>query len=101
VPYGYTVVTWTSGGVLISTHGPPTVLDAYLFLGGACLGFALLWVLAGKGEVMGREPGPVGSVFAAAVALGCGGAVAHLVHGRAAYALVSFAATVAYLVARA
>jgi hypothetical protein len=101
VPYGYTVVTWTCGGVLISTHGAPSLLEAYLFLAGACAAFALVARFASGREARGHEPGVAAGVVAAALALGSGGGVAHAVHGRPAYFLVAFAATLVYFVARA
>ena len=100
VPYGYTVVTWTCGSVLIGTHGPPDMWDAYLFLAGACLAYGVLWLLAGAGDSPEDGTRAHGSVVAAAVALGCGGGTAHVLDGRIAFAAVSFVATLVYLTVR-
>ena len=48
VPYGYTAVTWTSGGMLIDTHGPPTFAGSLMFLAGAILGFSAVSALGGE-----------------------------------------------------
>jgi hypothetical protein len=104
LPYGYTVVTWTTGGVLIHHHGPPDLLQAYLFLLGAGLGLGLIALAAGTDT--DRDPGPahrsvIGSVLAAGVALGAGGVLAGAISGQVAYFAVAFAATLAYFVTRA
>ena len=104
LPYGYTVVTWTTGGVLINHQGPPDLLQAYLFLFGA--GLALGLVALSAGTETDRDPGPphrgvIGSVLAAAVALGVGGALGSAIAGDIAFFLVAFSATVAYFVTRA
>jgi hypothetical protein len=104
LPYGYTVVTWTSGGVLIATHGAPDLLNAYLFLAGACGAFALVaWFARGGGDHPdpAQRPGPVTSAIAASAALGCAGAVANTLPGRPAYMLVSLLGTLVYFVVRA
>ena len=87
VPYGFTVVLWTSGGVLIERHGAPDLLQAYLFLAGACGAVALAALLAGRGDADGAERGPLASAVGAAVGLGCAGVVAHAVSGDVAYLL--------------
>jgi hypothetical protein len=100
VPYGFTVVIWTSGGVLIETHGAPNVLDAYLFLAGACGAVALASAIAGRGTAAGPHRGSLASGVAAAVALGCAALVAHAVSGEIAYFLVGLVAALVYFVAR-
>jgi hypothetical protein len=46
IPYGYTLTIWTSGAAIESSHGTPTVGDAFLFLIGATAGFAMLGLIA-------------------------------------------------------
>ena|SRR5215211_2249260 len=45
-PYGYTVTIWSSGAVLMHSHGTPNVGDVFLFIAGALTGFALLSLAA-------------------------------------------------------
>ena len=104
LPYGYTVVTWTTGGVLIHHHGPPNLLQAYLFLIGA--GLALTMIALAAGTDSDRDPGPahrsvIGSVLAATAALGAGGGLAGAISGQAAFFIVGFTATLVYFVTRA
>src|SRR3954452_17894645 len=39
VPYGYTLSIWGGGGVAIHALGPPTVVDALLYVAGGAIGF--------------------------------------------------------------
>ncbi len=41
-PYGYTITLWSSGALLTHFHGIPTVVEIFLFLTGALLGFAVV-----------------------------------------------------------
>jgi hypothetical protein len=103
LPWGYTVVVWTSGGVVIHYHGPPTLLHAYLFLIGAVLalgGLALVGGHARREREHTAARAVLASGVAAALALGAAGAVAAAVHPAAAYLLASFAATLVYFAGR-
>ena len=44
--YGYTLSIWGGGAILINQFGSPTILQIYLFIGGALLGFGVLSVIA-------------------------------------------------------
>jgi hypothetical protein len=46
VPYGYTLSIWGGGGVAIHALGPPTLLDALLYVAGGALGFLATEMLA-------------------------------------------------------
>ena len=103
VPYGYTAVTWTSGGMLIDTHGPPTFAGSLMFLAGAILGFSAVTALGGEdGE--GRDGATqrhrrrlaLTSGAAAIGGLCLAGLVAHDVDGQAAYFLVALVSTTVY-----
>jgi len=95
VPYGYTLVISTSVGVLISTHGPPDALNAFLFLGGAIAGFAAAALVGGTGpeaiEVGGgldRRLVGLSSGLAASAGLGATALAAHAFDdGRVAFLL--------------
>ena len=99
LPFGFPVVMWTTGGVLIAHHGAPTLFEAYLFLAGAVVGFGAVAPLAGGRPAAEFREG-VASAVGAAVALGCGGACASI-PGRAAYFAVALVSTLAYYLARA
>ena len=45
-PYGYTLTIWTSGAVLLRSHGTPGFADLLIFVAGAIAGFNLVAVLA-------------------------------------------------------
>lgn len=105
IPYGYTVLVWTSGGVLIETHGPPSAASAFLFLGGAVLAFAAVSLLGGAGpenaedsaDLDGRWAG-LSSGIAAAVGLGAAVIVAYVFASSLAFPLAALLATALYLV---
>jgi hypothetical protein len=99
LPFGYTLVTWTSGGVLIHGHGAPSLLDAYLFMLGALAGFATAALIAGRGE-LAEIGGGVASGLGAVVALASAGAAA-AIPTRFAYFAVALVSTLAYYVVRA
>jgi hypothetical protein len=56
-PYGYTVTLWSSGAILMASHGMPHVADVFAFLAGALAGFGLMATLAqrslGRAELLG------------------------------------------------
>jgi hypothetical protein len=102
VPYGYTLTVWSSGAVLMRSHGAPPVADVFLFLAGGVAAFVAIALLSAAG---GEPPEPsaadlltagalnvvavAGSVAAAALVAEIGGAVA--------WPLGAFAATLVYL----
>lgn len=53
-PYGYTVTVWSSGAVLMHSHGTPNVGDVFVFIAGALIGFALM-SLVGQGALARME----------------------------------------------
>jgi hypothetical protein len=53
-PYGYTISIWSSGAVLMHSHGTPGVADVFAFLAGALTGFGLL-ALFSRGAVTTME----------------------------------------------
>lgn len=105
-PYGYTVTLWSSGAVLLRSHGTPHVAEVFAFVADALTGFGLMAVLA-RGALAQMESldAPADRVWTGALhwlAVGVAvGAVALLaeVHGWEAWPLGSFAATVLYIVA--
>ncbi|MFB6145779.1 MAG: hypothetical protein ABEJ99_04735 [Candidatus Nanohaloarchaea archaeon] len=44
--YGFTIAFWGSGALLIRSAGPPTLVEAVAYGGGAILGFLLLTIYA-------------------------------------------------------
>jgi hypothetical protein len=103
-PYGYTISVWSSGAVLMSTHGTPRVGEVFAFLAGAPVGFALIALLA-RGALAGGMSldHPPARVTAGAMHwLGAGAAVGTValiaeIDGWAAWPLGSLAATAVYL----
>jgi uncharacterized membrane protein len=49
-PYGYTLTVWSAGALLIHFRGSPKVWEVFLFLTGAVVAFAALWLL-GRGAI--------------------------------------------------
>jgi hypothetical protein len=102
VPYGYTLTVWSTGAVLMRSHGPPAVGDVFLFLVGGVAAFALIALLAApSGEPPQTRPTDAlraGALHVAAVggAVGIAALIAEL-GGAVAWPLGSFAATFAYL----
>jgi hypothetical protein len=105
-PYGYTLTVWSSGALLIHFRHAPKVWEVFLFLGGAVAAFATLW-LAGRDtiersraldETGARALTGVLDIFAVGVAVGTAALLAML-PGWVAWPVVSFGATVVYLVA--
>jgi hypothetical protein len=58
VPYGFTVVIWSSGALLMNRHSTPHVVDVVLFAAGAAAGYAVLRVGSRSGEA--RQPAGLG-----------------------------------------
>jgi hypothetical protein len=103
-PYGYTVTLWSSGAVLMGSHGTPHVAEVFAFLAGALAGFGLMAFVAhgtlGRAELLDDAADRVvaGTLHVLAVG-GAVGAVALLakIHSWAAWPLSSLAATALYL----
>jgi hypothetical protein len=104
IPYGYTILNATAAGLLIRTHGPPTLAGAVLFLCGAVAAFTAVSSLGGtgvprsaaSGEVPARWLGLCSGV-AAAGGLGVSALLVHVIRGPAAFGAVALAATSVYL----
>jgi hypothetical protein len=105
-PYGYTVTLWSSGAVLLRSHGTPHVADVFAFAAGALAGFGLMAVLA-RGALARMESlddaadrvwAGVLHWLAVGVAIGVVALLAE-VHGWEAWPLASFAATGLYILA--
>jgi hypothetical protein len=103
-PYGYTISVWSSGAVLIHTHGVPTVGEVFAFLGGALCGYGTIALLAR--DAVGAAPqvdDASDRVLAGALHwLAAGGAVGSValiaeIGGWEAWPLASFALTCVYL----
>jgi hypothetical protein len=103
-PYGYTVTLWSSGAVLMDSHGTPHVAEVFLFVAGALAGFALMALVAhgtlGRGDPPDDADARVvaGSLHVLAAG-GAVGAVALLarIDSWEAWPLSAFAATALYL----
>ncbi len=105
-PYGYTLATWTSGGVLMSARGTPDVPAIFAFMVGAVLGFAFVGTLAfgGVGKRFEREHGEAllwGSFhfFSVGLAIGVAALVASYVESFLVWPLGGFLFTATYLIA--
>jgi hypothetical protein len=103
-PYGYTISVWSSGAVLLGSHGIPSVAEVFAFLAGALTGFGVM-ALAAHGaltrtEPLDRAPDRViaGALhwLAAGAAVGSAALLSEL-HGWEAWPLASFAATTVYI----
>lgn len=103
-PYGYTISIWSSGALLMHSHGTPRVGDVFAFLAGALTGFGLLALFAhgalARTESLDHLSDRVlaGAMhwFAAGAAVGIVALVAML-DGWEAWPLGSFAATSVYI----
>ena len=103
-PYGYTISIWSSGAVLLRSHGVPTVAEVFAFLAGALIGFGAL-ALAAQGaltrmESLDHAPDRVlaGALhwLATGAAVGAAALLAEI-HAWEAWPLGSFAATTIYI----
>lgn len=109
VPYGYTLVTATTAGMLMGTHGPPRTGEAFLFLAGAGTGFALAAGIGGGASADGQpEPAMVDarlvglmSVAAAAAGLAPASLFAHAIGPAVAWAVAPLVATIVYFLVSA
>ena len=105
-PYGYTITIWSSGAVLMGSHGKPDVGDVFLFIAGAIAGFTALGVLAPvppRSHMTIDEPRRrvlAGALDWASVGVAVGVvALIALLSGPIVWPLGSLAATVMYLAA--
>jgi hypothetical protein len=67
-PYGYTLTIWSSGALLIHFRRSPAVWEVFLFVAGAVVAFAALWLL-GRGPIESARPVSGQSAHALAGAL--------------------------------
>lgn len=44
--YGYTLSVWGGGAILINQYGTPSIIEIFLYIGGALLAFAVLAAIA-------------------------------------------------------
>jgi|SRR5215204_124585 len=103
-PYGYTLAIWTTGAVLINTHGIPTALYAAAFMGGSVLAFACVG-LSAFGHLtqhLTREQGQeaiYGSIqiFSVGLSIGAAALIGHYVGGFIAWPLAGFLSTGIFL----
>jgi hypothetical protein len=103
-PYGYTVTLWSSGAILIRSHGLPHVAEVFAFAAGALCGFGLMGLLA-RGALASMESldDAAGRVIAGTLhwlAVGTAVGVVALIaeiDGWEAWPLSSFTATTLYI----
>ncbi len=76
--YGYTLVIWCTGAMLIHFHGLPRPGDVALFVAGAVIAFVLVELGAMRGSPSRSEAAPTRAVWLAGAAngLSAGAAVA-------------------------
>ena len=104
VPYGYTLVIWSSGSFAAHFDGRPDVPRIVLFVGGAAGAYAVLRVIARRGDVQslqgiaerGLVQGGAIHIAAIAAALTAAALIARYC-GYAAWPLAPAAATLGYL----
>jgi hypothetical protein len=103
-PYGYTISVWSSGAILMGSHGTPDVAEVFAFVAGALTGFGLMGLLARGGltPAAPHEHAPdrvlAGAMhwLAAGAAVGAAALVARI-DGWEAWPLAAFAATAIYI----
>jgi hypothetical protein len=105
-PYGYTLTVWSAGALLIHFRGSPKVWEVFLFLTGAVVAFAALWLL-GRGAIEETHPVSKQSVralagaldlFAVGLAVGAA-ALMSMIPSWAAWPVTALVATAIYMVA--
>jgi hypothetical protein len=104
VPYGFTLVIWSTGSLLPHFHGKPSVAAILLFITGAGVAYGLLRTLAAHGDVQSvrgiAQRGVLegGAIHVAGITLAVG--LAYVIArflGFAAWPLAPFVATFVYL----
>jgi hypothetical protein len=105
--YGYSILISSALAAVAAEHGAPHVLEAFLYLVGATIGFSLLGALgalAFEEEKIGRdEPitvlvGGAMSIFSTSGGFGLALLIAYLMGGWAVWLVAPLFATVAYVV---
>ena len=112
IPYGYTVTVWSTGAYLVHLRGIPSGLEAFAFVCGAIIAFAILATISqrrsGSGDLMTNEPLPIHPdsshpifvaglhIFAVGIAFG-GASLVDSSLGNAAWFFGSFVVTLLYL----
>jgi hypothetical protein len=104
IPYGYTLVVWSSGSVVGERHGPPDLWEIVLFFAGASAAYALLRLAVRGGDVhlehwASRHHIVATSVVQGSLAVAVATAAAAAAHLAAFWScfIAPFAATIAYL----
>ena len=103
-PYGYTVTLWSSGVIVIRSHGLPGVAETLAFAAGALSGFGVMGLLARSaltgtdslGDAADRVVAGSLHWLAVGAAVGVAALLAEI-HGWEVWPLSSLAATVIYL----
>ena len=104
VPYGYTLVVWSTGSVVSARHRHPDVVDVALFAAGAAAAYGALRLVGRHGTASG--PAGIGRyrivraglVHVTAIALAMtAAALLSRVGGPAAWSAAPFASTFVYL----
>jgi hypothetical protein len=105
-PYGYTLTVWSSGALLMHFRHAPAVWEVFLFLAGAVIAFAGLW-LFGRGPIEQSDPVSRQSaralagaldLFAVGAAVGAA-ALLSMIPSWVAWPLTSLGATALYMIA--
>ncbi len=103
-PYGYTLAIWSSGAVLLRSHGVPHIAEVFVFVAGAIGGFNLMGLLVQQMMDIKTPVSRPGDRLLAGlldwIAVGAAvGAVSLLaeIHGWLPWLLAPFVATVLYL----
>ncbi len=103
-PYGYTLMTWTTGALLVHARGLPTTLNALLFMVGAVVAFGFVGSLAFGGVRARFQEQPRRSAlwgnfhfFSVGAAIGIAALIARFIDNDMAWPLTPFFGTVVYL----
>jgi hypothetical protein len=104
-PYGYTLSIWSSGALLMRSHGTPSVAETFIFVAGAITGFSLLALITEESRGPGsrseqrwdRLRAGVLDWLAVGAAMGAVSLLAEI-HGWVPWLVAPLTATVLYLV---
>jgi hypothetical protein len=104
IPYGYTLVVWSSGSVVGERNGPPDLWEIALFFAGASAAYALLRLVVRGGDVHLEHWASRDHIVATSAVQGSAVAVAVATAAAAArlaafwpWFIAPFTATIAYL----